>query len=315
MKNWEPPKGYIEKKYNYTYKLTLKKDPRYYYYGVHCTNTNPYEDDYFGSGTNIKKLKKEYGKDCFNKEILNFFRTKKEALLEEDKLVPISLLSDEFCLNRIQGGGTFDTTGMKLDESQAIRMRERFKGKKRSEESIKKMIETRRRRGTDKPTEETRKKLSERQKCRIHITNGEIGKNVKKEELQKWLSLGWVKGYPSKRNKKISLSKLGEKNPMFGKTPSKETIKKMTETKLKNGTNFHTEKTKAILAEQNRKRAQDPEFRKKISEALKGKPKKQKGWKRINKNGVTKTVSPDEVEKYLLDGWKLGQGYKIFNNK
>ena len=32
MKNWAPPKGYVEKKYNYTYKLTFKNDRRYYGY-------------------------------------------------------------------------------------------------------------------------------------------------------------------------------------------------------------------------------------------------------------------------------------------
>lgn len=110
MKNWEPPEGYIEKKYNYTYKLIFKYDERYYYYGVHSTNKDPEKDGYYGSGTNVKEYKKIYGNDCFKKIILEFYETKKESLLAEDALVPVDLLNDEFCLNKIQGGGSFDTT-------------------------------------------------------------------------------------------------------------------------------------------------------------------------------------------------------------
>lgn len=81
MKNWTPPKGYVEKKYNYTYKLTFKNDKRYYYYGVHCTNIEPQYDNYYGSGSNVKEYHKIYGKDCFHKEILEFFPTKKRGII------------------------------------------------------------------------------------------------------------------------------------------------------------------------------------------------------------------------------------------
>ena len=309
MKNWEPPKGYKEKKYNYTYKLTFKNDRRYYYYGVHCSNIEPEFDDYSGSGSNIKKLKKEFGKDCFEREILEFFNTKKEALLAEDKLVPVELLSDEFCLNKIQGGGNFDSTGMKMPIEHRKKASERFKGKKRSKESIEKMIATRRARGTDKPSEETRKKISEQRKNKIPVVKNEIVKIISIQELEKYESDGWVRGVSKERNKKVSESKLGDKNPMYGKHWSEESKKKMLETKYKNGTNFHSERTKQILAEKNRAKAKDPLFRKKLSESAIGKNTWSKGRKRIHKNGVVKAVREEELETYLNDGWIRGNGY------
>lgn len=315
MKNWEPPKGYIEKKYNYTYKLTLKKDKRYYYYGVHCTNVEPSCDGYYGSGTKIKEMHKQLGKDCFDKEILEFFPTKKEALLAEDKLVPVELLKDEFCLNKIQGGGTFDTTGMKMNQDFRDSVSNRFKGKKRTQESIQKMIKTRRERGVDKPTEETRKKLSEIRKGKIIVSKNGVAKVISKEELLEYEQNGWKRGTTKERNLKLSASKMGEKNPMFGKHWSKELKEKMVQTKYLNGTNFHSEKTKAILAEKNRAKAKDPEFRKKLSESTKGKNNWSKGRKRINKDGVTKAVTPEELEKYLNDGWQLGHGYQMKRKK
>lgn len=311
MKNWETPEGYVEKKYNYTYKLTFKNDERYYYYGVHCTNITPECDGYFGSGTRIKEMHRQYGKDCFKKEILEFFPTKKEALLAEDKLVPVEILNDEFCLNRIQGGGTFDTTGMKMSESYRKSVSERFKGRKRSPESIQKMIETRRKRGTDKQSEESRKKISEHRKGKALVTNGEITKVISKDELSDYEAMGWRRGTDEKRNHNVSISKMGTKNPMFGKHWEKEKIEKMVATKIKNCTNFHSEKTREILAKKNREKANDPEFRKKLSESIKGKNTWSKGRKRIHKDGITKAVKIEELQAYIADGWEMGHGYEI----
>lgn len=311
MKDWKTPEGYVEKKYNYTYKLTFKYDERYYYYGVHCTNITPEYDGYFGSGTRIKEMHKQYGKDCFKKEILQFFPTKKDALLAEDKLVPVEMLSDEFCLNKIQGGGTFDTTGMKMNESHRKSVSERFKGIKRTEESIQKMIETRRNRGTDKQSEEAKKKISEQRKGKILVTNGEITKVISKDELNSYEECGWKRGIDEKRNRKVSIAKMGKKNPMFGKHWDEETKEKMIATKIKNGTNFHSAKTREILAEKNREKAKDPEFRRKLSESAKGKNNWSKGRKRIHKDGITKAVRIEELQTYIDDGWEMGHGYEI----
>lgn len=307
MKDWTTPIGYKEKKYNYTYKLTFKNDKRYYYYGVHCTNITPEYDNYYGSGSNIKLYKKLYGNDCFEKEILEFFPTKKEALLAEDKLVPVELLKDEFCLNKIQGGGTFDTTGMKMSAEHKKNISKRFKGKKRTKESIEKMIETRRLRGTDKHTEETKEKISKAKRKLISIYKDNISKWVTKEELNNYTTKGWKLGYTDERNKKISIAKMGDKNPNYGKTPSQEIINKMLDTKRKNNTLQHSKETKQKLADLNRKKANDPEFRKRLSEACKGVNTWSKGRIFINKDNVLKTCKPEELDSFIKNGWKKGR--------
>lgn len=312
MKNWNPPEGYIEKTYNYTYKLTFKQDERYYYYGVHCTNLPPEDDGYFGSGTNVKKLRKLYGYDCFTKTILAFYPTKKEALLAEDELVPVELLNDEFCLNKIQGGGNFDTTGMKMTEEQREDMSRKRKGREKKQSSIEKMIETRRRRGTDKHSPETIAKLVEINKNKVPIYRGNEMKRIPKEELDEYVKNGWTQGYPESRNKKISKAKMGEKNPMYGKNITNERREKMLATKYKNGTNKHSKETIEKLTQLNRLHAQDKEFREKLSKALKGKNTWSKGRKFVhNDNGEMKNVKVDELEWYLNNGWKIGRvGHK-----
>lgn len=98
--------------FHFTYKLVLKEDPRYYYYGKHSTNT--ISDNYTGSGTTVKDLKREKGRDCFKLTILNFFSTSEEAFLEEEKLVGDLWKTDPFCLNRYPGGnwkGKLDVSG------------------------------------------------------------------------------------------------------------------------------------------------------------------------------------------------------------
>lgn len=307
MKNWTPPKGYVEKKYNYTYKLTFKNDERYYYYGVHCTNIEPQYDNYYGSGSNVKAYHKKYGKDCFYKEILEFFPTKREALLAEDKLVPVEILKDEFCLNKIQGGGTFDTTGMRMNESQRESVSKRFKGKKRSLESIEKMVKTRRERGTDKHSDATKEKIREKHKNTVSIFKGNVCKMVNKAVVDNYLSEGWNKGCTKERNKKVSIAKIGDKNPNYGKTPSKEIIEKMLETKRKNNNLTHSDKTKQKLTELNRRKANDPEFRKRLSEACKGVNTWSKGRFFINKNGIMTTCKPEDLESFLNDGWEKGR--------
>lgn len=310
MKKWKAPKGYIEKKYNYTYKLIFKYDRRYYYYGTHSSNIEPKYDNYSGSGTLVKQMKKQYGKDCFERKDLEFFSTKEEALISESNLVTEDVIKDTFCLNRIVGGGTFDTTGIVMSDEFRKMTSERFKGKKRTEESIRKMIETRRKRGTDKHSEETKKKLSEIKTGLIPISkNGEL-KWITKDDFEQFEKNGWRHGYPENRNEKIAESKLGKKNPMFGKKWDEESKKKMVETKYKNGTNFHSEETKEKLARINREHAKDPEFRKKLSEACVGVNNWSKGRKRIYKGEERKMVKEEELDKYLKDGWKQGLGYK-----
>ena len=101
-----------KKKYNYVYKLTLKENPAIYYIGKRSTD-NDDDSKYLGSGKALKQYKEIYGEDCFHKEILSYWNSSDEALIEERRLVTKELVEDANCLNRIIGGGSFDTLGCK----------------------------------------------------------------------------------------------------------------------------------------------------------------------------------------------------------
>ena len=89
-------------KYHYLYKITNHITGEYYY-GVH--STNDLNDNYFGSGSQLRNNIKVYGKQNFSKEILEYFPDRKLLMLCESKIVNKQLLKDKKCLNVIIGGG------------------------------------------------------------------------------------------------------------------------------------------------------------------------------------------------------------------
>ena len=149
-----------KKKYNYVYKLYLKNDERYFYIGKRSTNN---EDDskYLGSGKALIKYKKQFGEDCFRKEILSYWDSSEKALKEEARLVTKELVEQEFCLNRIIGGGSFDTLGCKWGKrtkEQVEKVANKLRGKKQSEETKKKRSESLKRKWKDEKYIESQKK-------------------------------------------------------------------------------------------------------------------------------------------------------------
>ena len=86
---------------NYFYKITNKING-HYYFGVHKTDN--LEDGYMGSGKRLRYDIKKYGRENFEKEILEFFDTYKEALDFENEIVTEDLVLDENCYNLKKGG-------------------------------------------------------------------------------------------------------------------------------------------------------------------------------------------------------------------
>lgn len=89
-------------KFNYFYKIVNLLDSRYYYYGVHCTDS--LDDSYMGSGSLLKQKIQEVGVHNFRKDILKYFNTSSEAFKYEKKRVNKKLLQDPFCYNISEGG-------------------------------------------------------------------------------------------------------------------------------------------------------------------------------------------------------------------
>lgn len=194
-----------EKKFNYVYKLTFKQDERYFYIGKRSTD-NENDTEYNGSGKLVKKYQKIYGKYCFNKEILSYWKTAEEALIEEARLVTKELVENEFCLNRIIGGGSFDTLGCKWGkrtDEQNKRNSESHKGKKQSKETKLKRSESIKRKWKEEEYKNAQKNgrkgkyekhlnnLKENRIGKICIIKDGKWKYIKKEDFDDYKKYGW----------------------------------------------------------------------------------------------------------------------------
>ena len=91
----------INRKYNYLYKITNKINNKIYI-GVHRTNN--LNDSYMGSGKILKRAIKKYGIENFNKDIINFFETYREALDAEKQIVNQDFLKGNNIYNLKEGG-------------------------------------------------------------------------------------------------------------------------------------------------------------------------------------------------------------------
>lgn len=128
-----------EKLYNYVYQ-TKNLINNKTYIGVHCTND--LDDNYLGSGLNLKRAIKKYGINNFKKEILAFYDTKKEAFEEENFLVNDKWVEDTNNYN-ISVGGYGGNTYKGKTEQELNMIREKLKnnnkGKKFSDDIKNKM--------------------------------------------------------------------------------------------------------------------------------------------------------------------------------
>ena len=229
------------KKYNYVYKLYLKPDERFYYIGKRSTDK---EDDsnYLGSGKALAEYKEKYGKDCFRKEILSYWETAQEALEEEARLVTEEVIRDPFCLNKMKGGGAFDTLGCKWRKrtSEEIeKVASKLRGKRQTEETKKKRSEAIRKKWEDAEYREKQKngrvgkynkhleKISKAREGKICLIKGDRRKYVSENEINHFKEDGWrlrgVENKPTKsdvekyRNDGLSYRQIGE---IYGVTES-----------------------------------------------------------------------------------------------
>lgn len=86
----------------YVYKITNRIDGKYYI-GKRA-HRDPVNDHYMGSGERIKRAIRKYGHHHFDKQIIEIFRTDKEASALEEKLVNLTTLNDPLCYNLHRGG-------------------------------------------------------------------------------------------------------------------------------------------------------------------------------------------------------------------
>ena len=178
------------------YKTTCLVNGKYYI-GVH--KTEDLDDEYLGSGKAIIKAIEKYGKEKFRKEILHVFDTKEQMFEKEKELVTEDVVNDRQSYNCKLGGRANwyyinhnrlnHKNNQHLIHSEKLRSDEEYRkifSEKMSEATRKSYLE-----GNRKPnpphSEETRKKLSYKQKKRYEIRGGMSEEHKRKisESLKK----------------------------------------------------------------------------------------------------------------------------------
>lgn len=301
----------------YTYRLVLQQDPRYYYYGVHKTLGDPSTDSYFGSGRGVQEFKVLYGKNCFSKEILGIFSTRKESLLEEKRLVGDLWKTDPFCLNRMPGGafdGEFDSTGLityhsgskvrhiKPEAVEAFENAGWTKGIpeyriKQLKEYVTVHRDTEERRipredlctweqeGWSKGRPEN---IVEELKSRVHVTNGSITKIIKPQNLQEYIDRGWTIGHAPEHTKRSTAWNKGsiwiQKEGLQTKV-RREDLEKY----IKEG--WSRGFSRKPKSEEERERCRETQIGRIWVSSITG----------------TKKIYPEELDNYIKQGWIRGR--------
>lgn len=102
--------------FNLIYKITNEINKKIYI-GAHSTLN--IHDRYMGSGTNIKKAIKKYGRKNFTKEILFIFETRAEMFEKEKELVNEEFISRKDVYNQVLGGLNLFKKGEKMGINEA----------------------------------------------------------------------------------------------------------------------------------------------------------------------------------------------------
>jgi len=188
----------VKHKYHYFYKITNNLN-NHFYYGVHSTDN--LEDGYMGSGTRLHYAYKKYGIENFTKEILKFFDTREKANEYEAEIVNEELIKDENCYNVVKGGA-FDISGMvtvrnkdgkcylvSLDDPRYLsgELVSFWVNRKHKPETIEKVKQT-----YKNIKHQQGEKNSQYGTCWIYNDKESI--KIKKEDLEKYLAEGWIKG-------------------------------------------------------------------------------------------------------------------------
>jgi hypothetical protein len=162
----------VEKKFNFVY-ITTNLINNKKYVGDHSTN-NIENDNYLGSGRLFSKKIKEYGKQNFKREILEFFDTKQEAFDAQEKYIKLyeTHISQHGYNINYKGGYRFsgpisDETRKKIGKASTNRIR-----KPHSNECKLKMKLAWELRKLIPMSNETKRKISESSKGKVSATKG-----------------------------------------------------------------------------------------------------------------------------------------------
>lgn len=208
---------------HYVYKITNLKNGMFYI-GKH--SSNKIDDDYMGSGKLIQRAIAKHGIENFKKEILKHFESAEEALEYERSLVTPAIVERKDTYNLTMGGhGSWHhiNSNDELQKSAAskaakvmnikkwlnadyverhrLRSIERFKQlhaigvlKPPSFEGRKHTLDSKQRIGNANSKHQTGTGNSNFGNVWIHSLSEKRSMRIPKEDLDTWISYGWIKG-------------------------------------------------------------------------------------------------------------------------
>lgn len=165
------------KQYHYLY-ITENKVNGRLYIGVHSTKL--LKDGYLGSGTGLKNAIKMYGRDNFEKTIIEFFDSREEMFKAEEQVVNTFCIKNEVFYNMQVGGSgkyTGDThpwKGKNHTDEAKLKISKSKKGKSFSKEHIKSLVKSRKKRGISQKQIEHNRRIAgtSNRKQTIHLETG-----------------------------------------------------------------------------------------------------------------------------------------------
>jgi len=208
-----------EKKYHFIYKTTNLLSCKYYI-GMHSTSN--LNDGYMGSGKRLKRSLNKYGKENHKIEIVEILNSREELKKREEEVVNLNEIAKENCMNlKVGGTGGFTYEQQKINAKKSNE-KQKFlaenepgwiekKSKKISENNLQQYKNGLRKIShffdwsDKKHTDESKIKMSNSKKGlnvgeensqfgTCWITKNEENKKIKKEELNFYLVVGWIKG-------------------------------------------------------------------------------------------------------------------------
>jgi len=265
----------MSKKFNYCYIITDLRNNKQYV-GDRSCNCDPKKDKYSGSGVLLNKEKRKYPKENFNKEILEFFETKKEAFNAQEKYINLykTHVSQGGYNISLKGGCGVkechsEETKRKISNSEKGRIQSEETKRKisismknlppRSKEWSDKISKANKGKGKPHHSEETKKKISKSltgykqgprsKEWSDKISKANKGKQHTEETKRKLSEANKGKQHTEETKKKMSEAKKGKSSWNKGKTVSEETKKKMSEAKKGKLRKPFSEETKKKMSE------------------------------------------------------------------
>lgn len=187
--------------------------------------------DYLGSGINLNRAIKKYGRENFIKETLEVCYTREE-LIEREKYWIKETRAQELGYNIADGGWGGNT----YDEETRQRISKQFRGRKVKPETTQKAKRTREKRKKQNPdaykmSQEHRELMSKVHKGKVHTEEWKRNHSEKMKELYHSENSPYSEKFIEMQK---SENKRGEKSPMWGRKASDETRRKQSEALKKN---------------------------------------------------------------------------------